>query len=120
MDQMACLFSQQNATTMIDCNNHHCDNIPFELDNLSVLICNTNIKHNLADSAYNKRHQVCENIAIFHKMKSLRELDIQKLEHTKVNFSEEDYKLALHVFTENQRVKEATKAMATKDWQKAR
>ena len=69
MDQMACLFSQQNAATMIDCNNHHCDNIPFELDNLSVLICNTNIKHNLADSAYNKRRQVCENIAIFHKSK---------------------------------------------------
>ena len=54
----------------------------------------------------------------FIRVKYLRELDIQKLEHTKVNFSEEDYKLALHVFTENQRVKEATKAMAAKDWQK--
>lgn len=52
---MACLFSQQNAATMIDYNNHHCDNSFFELDNLSVLICDTNIKYNLADSAYNKR-----------------------------------------------------------------
>lgn len=117
MDQMACLFSQQNAATMIDCNNNHCDNIPFELDSLSVLICDTNIKHNLASSAYNKRRQVCENIALFHKIKSLRELDSQKLEYTKLNFSEEDYKLALHVFTENQRVIDATKAMAVKDWQ---
>ncbi len=62
---MACLFSQQNAATMIDYNNHHCDNSFFELDNLSVLICDTNIKYNLADSAYNKRHQVCENILYF-------------------------------------------------------
>ncbi|MDE5014428.1 galactokinase, partial [Francisella tularensis subsp. holarctica] len=63
MDQMACLFSHQNAATMIDCNDNHYDNIPFELDNLYVLICDTNIKHNLADSAYNKRRQVCDNIA---------------------------------------------------------
>ncbi|MBK2192109.1 galactokinase [Francisella tularensis] len=118
MDQMACLFSQQNAATMIDCNDNHYDNIPFELDNLSVLICDTNIKHNLADSAYNKRRQVCENIARFHSIKSLRKLDSQKLEDTKLNFSEEDHKLALHVFTENQRVIEATKAMVAKDWQK--
>ena len=76
---MAYLFSEPNAATMIDC-----DNIPFELDNLSVLICDTNIKHNLADSAYNKRRQVCEDIAKFNNIKLLRKLDIQKLEHTKL------------------------------------
>ncbi|MDE4961398.1 galactokinase, partial [Francisella tularensis subsp. holarctica] len=85
---------------------------------LSVLICDTNIKHNLADSADNKRRQVCENIARFHSIKTLRKLDSQKLEDTKLNFSEEDHKLALHVFTENKRVIEATKAMVAKDWQK--
>ncbi len=116
MDQMACLFSKQNAATMIDCNDNHCDNIPFELDNLSVLICDTNIKHNLADSAYNKRRQVCEDIAKFNNIKSLRELNIEKLEHTKANFNEAEYKLALHVYTENQRVVDATSAMTTKDW----
>ena len=117
MDQMACIFSQENSATMIDCDSDKHNNIPFELDELSVLIADTNIKHNLADSAYNKRRQVCENIAKFNNIKSLRELDDQKLEHTKANFSEEDYKLALHVFTENQRVSDATKAMQNKDWQ---
>lgn len=117
MDQMACIFSQENSATMIDCDDDKHNNIPFELDELSVLIADTNIKHNLADSAYNKRRQVCENIAKFNNIKSLRELDNQKLEQTRANFSEEDYKLALHVFTENQRVVDATKAMQTKDWQ---
>ncbi|API87787.1 galactokinase [Francisella uliginis] len=117
MDQMACIFSQENSATMIDCDNDKHNNIPFELDELSVLIADTNIKHNLADSAYNKRRQVCENIAKFNNIKSLREIDNQKLEQTKANFSEQDYKLALHVFTENQRVVDATKAMQTKDWQ---
>lgn len=117
MDQMACIFSQENSATMIDCDDDKHNNISFELDELSVLIANTNIKHNLADSAYNKRRQVCENIAKFNNIKSLRELDNQMLEHTKANFSEEDYKLALHVFTENQRVVDATRAMQTKDWQ---
>ncbi|MDE4945029.1 galactokinase, partial [Francisella tularensis subsp. holarctica] len=70
------------------------------------------------DSAYNKRRQVCENKDRFHSKKSLSKLDSQKLEVTKLNFSEEDHKLALHVFTENQIVIEATKAMVAKDWQK--
>lgn len=117
MDQMACIFSQKNSATMIDCNNDNYTNIPFELDEVSILIADTNIKHNLAESAYNKRRQVCENVAKFNNIKSLRELDTQKLEHTKANFVEEDYKLALHVFTENQRVIDATKAMQSKDWQ---
>ncbi|MDE5002730.1 galactokinase, partial [Francisella tularensis subsp. holarctica] len=61
---------------------------------------------------------VCENIDRFHSIKSLRKLDSKKLEDTKLKFSEEDHKLALHVFTENQRLIEATKAMVAKDWQK--
>ncbi|MDE4992308.1 galactokinase, partial [Francisella tularensis subsp. holarctica] len=69
------------------------------------------------ESAYTTRRQVCEKIARVHSIKSLRKLDSQKLEDTKLNFSEEYHKLALHVFTENQRVIEATKAMVAKDWQ---
>ena len=95
---MACVFSQQNSATMIDCQNNIPTNIPFELDDLTVLICDTNIKHNLADSAYNDRRAVCENIAKFHNMESLRGLDQDKLEQTKDNFSNEDYSLAKHIF----------------------
>lgn len=116
MDQMACVFSQQNSATMIDCQNNTPTNIPFELDNLTVLICDTNIKHNLADSAYNDRRAVCENIAKFHNIESLRGLNQDKLEQTKNNFSNEDYSLAKHIFLENQRVKDASLAMAKKDW----
>ncbi|BCD90823.1 galactokinase [Francisella halioticida] len=116
MDQMACIFSQENSAIMIDCNNDAYKNILFELDEVSILIADTNIKHNLAESAYNKRRQVCESIAKFNNIKSLRELNTQKLEHTKNIFYKEDYKLALHVFTENQRVVDATKSMQSKDW----
>lgn len=117
MDQMACVFSQKNSATMIDCRSNIPTNIPFDLDDVSILICDTNIKHNLAESAYNQRRAICENIAKFNNIVSLRELDNQKLEQTKTNFSKEDYNLAKHVFTENQRVNNATKAMESQNWQ---
>jgi len=118
MDQMACIFSHKNMATMIDCDNYEHKNINFELDEVSILVCDTNIKHNLAETAYNHRRKTCENIAKFNDISSLRELDDTILANTKSNFSDEDYKLALHIYTENQRVLNATDAMQSKDWAK--
>ena len=104
--------------TMIDCNSYEHKNIDFDLNEVSILVCDTNIKHNLAESAYNHRRQTCEDIAKFNDISSLRELDDEILANTKSNFSDEDYKLALHIYTENQRVLDATGAMQSKDWAK--
>ena len=116
MDQMACVYSIENNATLIDCNDYSIKNISFEIDDKCLLICDTNIKHNLADSAYNKRREVCENIARFNKIKTLRKL--KTLKNTKENFSTDDYNKAKHVFTENQRVLDSAKAMQNKNWQK--
>lgn len=117
MDQMACILSTENSATKIDCDTFAYENIPFKLDDITILVADTNIKHNLAESAYNKRRQVCEKIAKFYSLKSLRELNNQIIDKIKNDFSDEDYKLALHILMENQRVLAASKAMKSNDWQ---
>lgn len=116
MDQMACIFSQKNTATIIDLDNHEYKNIPFDLNEVCLLICDTNIKHSLAESAYNNRRKNCKAIAKFNSINSLRELDKELLAKTKNSFSIEDYNLALHVFTENQRVLDAAEAMRSTNW----
>ncbi|MFC4891597.1 galactokinase [Pseudofrancisella aestuarii] len=118
MDQMACVFSSKDNATLIDCENFSYKNIPFNLNDTYLLICDTNIKHNLAESAYNQRRQDCESIASFNGLQSLRELTDDSLSITNENFSKEKYLLAKHVFTENNRVLNAANAMQEKDWQK--
>ncbi|WP_234393415.1 galactokinase [Francisella adeliensis] len=118
LDQMACILSKEDMTTMIDCNTYEHKNIPLNLEELTLLIVDTNIKHNLAESAYNDRRKTCENIARFNNIKSLRELNIENLTVTKESFSKDDYSLAKHIYTENQRVLDAAKAMKDKNWKK--
>ena len=118
MDQMACIFSHKNMATMIDCDSYEHKNIDFDLDEVCLLICDTNIKHNLAETAYNHRRKTCEDIAKFNDINSLRELNNGILAKGANNFSLEDYKLALHIYTENKRVLDATNAMQSKDWTK--
>ncbi|APC97714.1 galactokinase [Francisella frigiditurris] len=117
MDQMACVFSSKDNATLIDCENFSYKNIPFDLSDTYLLICDTNIKHNLAESAYNQRRQDCESIASFNGLQSLRELTDDSLSITNKNLSKEKYLLAKHVFTENNRVLNAANAMQEKDWQ---
>lgn len=80
---MACILSKEDMTTMIDCDTYKHKNIPLDLEDLTLLIVDTNIKHNLAESAYNDRRKTCENIARFNNIKSLRELNIENLTVTK-------------------------------------
>ncbi|MGQ4002713.1 galactokinase [Francisellaceae bacterium CB299] len=116
LDQMACIFSKENMATMIDCDTYEYKNIPLNLGDVTLLIADTNIKHNLAESAYNARRRTCESIAKSNNIKSLRELNSENLATTKENFSNDEYLLAQHIYTENQRVLDATDAMKNKAW----
>jgi galactokinase len=118
MDQMACILSQKNMATMIDCDSYEYKKIPFNLDEICLLICDTNIKHNLAESAYNDRRKGCENIANFYELQSLRGLNKDLLTDTEAQFDVDTYKLAKHIYKENYRVQKAAKAMNSKNWGK--
>jgi len=118
MDQYASMFGQKNKALLLDC--RKIEAIPFHLDfkEHELLLINTNVKHSLADSAYNNRRTVCENVASLLNVKALRDVTEKDLLTIKDKISEEDYQKALFVVQENNRALAASGAMAANDIEK--
>ncbi|WP_372974547.1 galactokinase, partial [Muriicola sp.] len=75
----------------------------------------TGVKHNLADSAYNQRREVCEAIATRLEVSSLREIDLKQLVKIRSELPEADYQKAFFVLEENGRVLKAREALKNAD-----
>lgn len=73
MDQMISVMGQLKHALLIDCQLHTSSLIPFDADNLSVLIINSNVKHELSSSQYAVRRQECADALHDIGWKSYRE-----------------------------------------------
>jgi galactokinase len=105
MDQMiACLGRAQHAL-MLDTRSLKYELLPLP-GNVSIVVCNTMVKHSLAASEYNNRRSECESAAraLGH---SLRDVALPDLG----NLPEKIYRRARHVVTENARVQNAAAAL---------
>ena len=115
MDQYASMFGQKNSALLLDCRSIHAEVFPIDLKAYQILLINTNIKHSLADSAYNKRREVCERIASLLHFKALRDAKASDLLQISGMVSEEEYQMALYVIQENDRTQKAALAMNLND-----
>ncbi|TBO41286.1 galactokinase [Pedobacter kyonggii] len=85
MDQFASVFGKKDQAIMLDCRSMKHIYIPLKLDGYKLLLLNTNVKHALADSAYNKRRSQCEQGVAWVKehypnVSTLRDVDLAMLE----------------------------------------
>jgi galactokinase len=85
MDQFASVFGKKDHAIMLDCRSMKHIYIPLKLDGYKLLLLNTNVKHALADSAYNKRRAQCEQgvawvKAYYPNVNTLRDVDLTMLE----------------------------------------
>jgi len=85
MDQFASVFGKKDQAIMLDCRSMKHIYIPLKLDGYKLLLLNTNVKHALADSAYNKRRSQCEQGVAWVKehypnVNTLRDVDLAMLE----------------------------------------
>lgn len=60
MDQFVSALGEKNAALFLDTNTLEYKAVPLVLQNASIVIANTKVKHNLASSDYNKRREECE------------------------------------------------------------
>jgi galactokinase len=118
MDQYASMFGQENKALLLDCRTTKA--IPFVIDfkEYELLLINTNVKHSLADSAYNNRRAVCEKVAGLLNIKALRDATEADILKVKNQISEDDYQKALFVVQENNRALTASKAMTENNIEK--
>ena len=112
MDQLAATFGQKGAALLIDCRSLETTAIPFRHPNLSIVVCDTNIKHELAASEYNLRRQQCEQGVEILKndlphITALRDVSVEDFRRYESALPEPIRRRCRHVITENARTREA-------------
>jgi len=103
MDQLASVLGDAAGALLIDCHEELVRVIPFDDPSVSLLVCNTNTKHVLADGAYARRRKECNEAARHLGVPNLCEATpamVAAAEHT---LDPVAWRRARHVTTENRR-----------------
>jgi len=109
MDQFASMMGKDNHAIRLDCRSLEFNYFPIELGNYQIILCDTQVKHSLADSAYNDRRREChegvEAIQKYHpSVQSLRDVTVDMLDEVKADVSEVVYTRCKYVIEENERL----------------
>ncbi|GMQ25002.1 galactokinase [Algoriphagus sp. oki45] len=120
MDPYASAFGREGKALLLDCRSNTHQEIPVHLGNYSLILVNSKVKHSLADSAYNKRREACEESvrllqANYPEIITLRDLSISDLGKIEEILPKSFFPKAKHVITECDRVHEAAKALQSGD-----
>lgn len=115
MDQTASLFGELDHAVLIDCRS--LDVQPIELGfaeaGLELLIIDTKVAHRLVDGGYAERRAACELAAKKLGVSSLRNLTVNDLDRASEILDPVTFRRAKHVITENARVLETIKQLAS-------
>jgi galactokinase len=114
MDQFACMMGIQDHAIFLNCMSLDHSYFPIDLENHSILLCDTKVKHMLASSEYNQRREECEEGLMlikqkFHEISTFQEVSHHNLYECRQSLSKTIFKRCLYVIEENKRVKNATK-----------
>ncbi|TXE08156.1 galactokinase [Gelidibacter salicanalis] len=104
MDQYASMFGVTDSALLLDCRTVEAKPYTIDFKDYELMLINTNVKHDLSESAYNDRRAVCENISRLLNVAALRDATKEDLDGLKTEISEADYQKALYVIEENNRV----------------
>jgi galactokinase len=110
MDQLASAASRAGHALLIDCRSLALRPVPFPRS-LRVVVLDSAVPRELADSAYNARRAQCEQAASALGVAALRDADPELLERHRRRLDEVVYRRARHVVTENARVLAAAAAL---------
>jgi len=115
MDQYASMFGVKKSALLLDCRT--VESTPYKIDfkDYKLMLINTNVKHDLSESAYNDRRDVCEKVSSLLKIEALRDATKDDLDSIKADITDEDYQKALYVINENNRVKQFSEAIKNDD-----
>ncbi len=113
MDQLVSSLGLEGHAMLLDCRSLTYEDAPIP-EGLVILVVNSNVQRGLVDSEYNARRQQCEEVARVLDVRALRDVSLEQLNEAE-NLSEEQYRRARHVITENARTVAAMTAMQASD-----
>lgn len=120
MDQLTVVLGRKEHALLIDC--RFLEAKPISLAHLkaTMVVCNTNVKHELASSAYNDRRAECER-GVEHlrqklpHIRSLRDVTPDQFRKYEGDLPDPVRRRCRHVITENDRTLKAAEALGAGD-----
>lgn len=119
MDQFASTLGVKDEAMRLDCRSLEITPVPLTDPAVTVLITNSNVKHDLGSSEYPVRRATCEAAAAKLGAKALRDVTIDQLAAAKDELTDVEFRRARHVVTANQRTADFHAAAAAGDWSRA-
>ena len=109
MDQFVSCHGRAGHALMIDCRSLEYRAVKLP-PNISLVICNTMVKHKLQAGEYNVRRAECEEAvrklgAVLPGIESLRDVSLEQLTANRTLLSETLFRRCRHVISENRRVR---------------
>ena len=122
MDQFTIACCKRGNAMLLDCRSLDVEQVAIP-PSASMLIIDSDVKHRLPESAYNKRSEECaEAVKILSQdapqVVALRDLKMDMLEMQKDRLGDLLYRRCRHVVSENQRVRDAYAALRSGDLEK--
>ena len=118
MDQFASTLCSADHLMLLDCRSRQVELIPFTNPQLTVLIINSNVKHELAGGEYAERRGQCEAASQKLGVSSPRDATLADLEAAKGKLSTLEFQRARHAISEIARTVDAAEAMKAGDFER--
>jgi galactokinase len=116
MDQFASVMGRADHLMLLDCRSQHVEHIPLMDANITVLIINTNVKHELSGGEYAERRAQCESAARKLGVASLRDSRFPQLQARREALDPTEFRRARHAVSEIARTMKAAAAVKAGDW----
>lgn len=120
MDMFASMFGKEDHVIKLDCRSLEYEYVPFNLQDIKIVLLNTNVKHSLASTEYNTRRKECEQGVEWIQKKhtqvySLRDATLNMLDEMVLPKDKIVYKRCRFIIEEIQRLLDATEDLKRND-----
>ena len=117
MDQFASVMGKKGKLMRLDCRSMEYEYYPFAPEDYELVLVDSRVKHELADSPYNKRRESGERVAKRLGIETLRDATQAMLDGIRDEISAEDYSRAKFVIEEKDRVLAVSDALNAGDYE---
>ena len=120
MDMFASMMGKENHVIKLDCRSLDYAYAPLKMDGISIVLCDSRVKHALVNSEYNTRRAECEAgvrfLQVFYPtIKSLRDVTMTMLDQHLRDTEPLIYRRCAYVVQENQRLIDGVAALEEND-----
>jgi galactokinase len=116
MDQFISVMGRANHLLLLDCRSRKTELVPMSDAAVSLIIINTNVRHELTGGGYGQRRLQCEEAAKILGVPALRDATAEMLERVKDKMDETVFRRARHVIGEIERTVHAAEGVRASNW----